>query len=144
MSDQEAITSPSEMLRYFDDALEQVLPDGEYAKLQAHDAAVAATTSRHDFRRCLRCAEWAVGLTAEPGHAHLGHKLRGVLHELRQTSWATDFGIMTPSPTVTSVELAWIDDAVEVAQKVAEQSGWEAVAWEDLLVELIAMEPSPS
>lgn len=99
---------PSEMLRYFDDALEKVLPDDEYQKLTAHDAEIAKTTSRGDFHRCFRCAEWTVELTAKPEHAHLAHlvrELKTIVHEIHDTGWAIEFGIMTPGRTVTDVEL---------------------------------------
>ena len=136
--------APSEMLRYLDDALEKVLPDSEYQKLTSHDPEIAKTTSRGDFHRCFRCAEWAVDLTAQPEHSHLHHlviELRAIVHEIHDTDFAIEFGIMTPGRTITDVELAWVDDAVAVAQSAAQKSGWDSVPWEDLLVELIAMEP---
>jgi hypothetical protein len=42
------------------------------------------------------------------------------------------------------VELTWVDDAITVAQTVAQKSGWAAVPWERLLEELIATEPPKS
>ena len=138
-------TRPSEMLVYLDDALEKVLPEDEFHKLEAHDAEIARTTSHGDFHRCLRCAEWAVELTARPEHTHLRHlarQLEAVLHEFHDADWAFEFGIFTPGRAVTDVELAWVDDAVAVAGAAAGASGWAAVPWEQLLVELIALEPT--
>ena len=135
------------MLRYFDDSLEKVLPDNEYQKLTAHDAEMAQTTSRGDFHRCFRCAEWAVDLATHEEHSHLQHlvaKLKVVVHEIHDTDWAVEFGIFTPGRTVTDVELTWVDDALTVAQTLAQKSGWGAVPWEGLLEELIAIEPSKS
>lgn len=138
------VESPSPMLRYLDDALEDVLPDDEYAKLTAHDAEIANTTSHGDFHRCFRCAEWAVDLAAKPEHSHLGglvERLRAVVHEMRDTTWAAEFGIRGPGRTVTDVELSWVDEAIAAAKAAAEKSGWGAVPWEQLLVDLIAIEP---
>ena len=153
------------MLRYLDDAFEKVLPDEEYQKLTAHDADMARTTSRGDFHRCFRCAEWAVELAAqseqsgqpqplgqpqpsgqnEKSHLHhLASGLKEVLHEIKDTGWALEFGIFKPGRTVTDVELTWVDDAIKVAQAAAEQSGWGAVPWENFLAELIAIEPAKS
>lgn len=135
------------MLRYIDDSLEKVLPDDEYQKLTAHDAEIAKTTSRGDFHRCFRCAEWAVQLAGRSEHSHLDHlvtRLKLVLHEIHDTDWAVEFGIFTPGRTVTDVELTWVDDAIRVAQAAAEKSGWGAVPWERLLEELIAIEPTGS
>jgi hypothetical protein len=141
--DREAI--PSEMLRYLDDELEKVLPESEFDKLTRHDGEIAATTSRGDFHRCVRCAEWAVELTDKPEHSHLHHlirELRTVVHEVHDTGWALEFGILHPGRTITDVELAWVDDALSAAKAVAASSGWDAVPWESLLVELIGIEPS--
>ena len=140
-------SGPSEMLRYLDDKLEDILPDTEYQKLTSHDAEIAQTTSRGDFHRCFRCAEWALELSGKPEHSHVRHLLRdieAVVHELHDTGWAVEFGIMTPGRTVTDVELSWVDDALQAAKAVADQSGWDSVPWEQLLEELIAIEPSGS
>ncbi|HEY5251333.1 MAG TPA: hypothetical protein VIJ09_06720 [Acidimicrobiales bacterium] len=42
------------------------------------------------------------------------------------------------------MELTWDDDAFKVAQEAAEKCGWGAVARENLLEELIAIEPTKS
>jgi len=141
-----ASTSPSEMLTYLDDALEKVLPEAEFEKLERHDAEIAVTTSHGDFHRCLRCAEWAVELGSRAEHSHLRHlvrELEGALREFHDADWAFEFGIFTPGRAITDVELAWVDDAVTVASAAAETSGWAAVPWEELLVELIGLEPNP-
>jgi hypothetical protein len=135
------------MLRYFDDSLEKVLPDDEYQKLTSHDAEMAKTTSRGDFHRCFRCAEWAVELASQAEHSHVKHmvtELKVVVHEIHDTDWAVEFGIFTPGRTVTDVELRWVDDAIKVAQAAAQKSGWASVPWERLLEELIAIEPTGS
>ena len=132
------------MLIHLDDALEQALPDSEVQKLNAHDAELARTTGHHDLHRCWRCAEWAVDLLSPPEHSeirHLGHRLEQVLHEAHDSDWAMDFGLFVSRAPVLDVELTWVDDAVKAAQAVASKSGWDAVPWEALLVELIAMEP---
>jgi hypothetical protein len=132
------------MLRYFDDSLEKVLPEDEYQKLTSHDSEIARTTSRGDFHRCFRCAEWAVELADRPEHSHLGHlvhELGAVVHEIHDTDWAIEFGILSPGRIVTDVELAWVDDVIKVVQVAAEKSGWASVPWERLLEELIAIEP---
>lgn len=135
--------TPSEMLRYFDDSLEKVLPEDEYQKLKSHDSEIARTTSRGDFHRCFRCAEWAVELAARPEHSHLRHLVRelgAVVHEIHDTDWALEFGIMRPGRTVTDVELTWVDDVIKILQVAAEKTGWASVPWERLLEELIAIE----
>ena len=135
---------PSPALVHLDDALEQALPDSEVPRLNAHDAEIAATSSRHDLHRCFRCAEWAVGLMSPPEHSHLrhlAHRLEKVLHEAHNGDWAMEFGWFVSHAPVLDVELTWMDDAVAAAKAVADTSGWESVPWEELLVELIAMEP---
>ena len=142
-----SVMRPSPMLVHLDDALEKALPETALARLNAHDPEVAATTSHHDFHRCLRCAEWAVDLLSPPEHSHLRHlvhRLEQVVHETAHGEWAMKFGMDVPQAApVLDVELTWVDDAVGAAKALADKSGWDAVPWEDLLVELIAMEPPP-
>ena len=136
------------MLRYFEDALEKLLPEAEYVKMTSHDSAAAKTSSRGDFHRCLHCAKWAVELADQPEHAHvahLAHELREVVHEIHDTDYAVAFGVhevFQGGRVITDVELAWVDEALKVAAAAATTSGWENVPWETLLVELIAIEPT--
>jgi hypothetical protein len=71
-------------------------------------------------------------------------ELKEVTREIRDTDGDVEFGISTPGRTVTDVELTWDDDAFKVAQAAAEKCGWGAVARENLLEELIAIEPTKS
>ncbi len=135
------------MLEHLDDVLQSVLPDGEYAKLTRFDEAVAATTDRGDFHRCLHCARWAVDLADSLGDDHARHvadALRTWVEEVRDTAYAVEFGVMTPGRTVTDLELAWVDRAISTAEQVAAKVGWAAVPWEQLVEELVAMEPGGS
>ena len=137
--------SPSPVLVHLDDSLDAVLPDDELAKLEAHDAEVGKTTSHHDFRRCYRCAEWAVELASESEHSHLEHlvkRLRAVLHEGHDALWAVKMGTRVTHDPILDVEIEWVDDAMAVAKQAAAKSGWPSVPWEPLLEELIAMEPA--
>ena len=152
----ERVERPSPVLRYFEDALGPLLPEDHYRRMAAHDAAVAGTTSRHDLHRALRCAEWAVELAGGETlvgddedvaveHQHPGRRLAQALRQAWDAGEAVEFAVLASIPGVdgTNLELVrWIDDVVEVARRVASQDGWDAVAWEDLLVELIGYEPS--
>lgn len=137
--------SPSPILAYLDDALERVLPEAEYSRLTGHDQAVAATTSAGDFHRCLHCARWAVTLADRSGHggaAGIAAGLKKVVEELHDTWSGVRFGsIVRDSPVVTDVEVRWVDQALQTASAVAEDQGWEAVPWEQLVEELVALEP---
>lgn len=136
--------SPSPILAYLDDALEQVLPEAEYAKLTRHDQEIAGTTSVGDFHRCLHCARWAVAVAdgADHGASGVVQGLKAVVEELHDTWQGVRFGsIVAGSPVVTDVEIKWVDDAVRTAVEVAEKKGWDAVPWEQLIEELVAIEP---
>lgn len=136
--------SPSPILAYLDDALEQVLPEAEYAKLTRHDQDIAATTSAGDFHRCLHCARWAVAVADHAGHGASGvvQGLKAVVEEMRDTWQGVRFGsIVRDSPVVTDVEVKWVDDAVRTAVEVADKHGWDAVPWEQLIDELVTIDP---
>jgi hypothetical protein len=36
-------------------------------------------------------------------------------------------------------EIQWVDDAVAIAKAEADRSGWDAVPWEELLTEMLAV-----
>lgn len=135
---------PSPILVHLDDALRNVLPDAEYAKLTRFDNAVATTTSRGDFHRCLRCAHWAVELSEDPRRGatvHLAESVRQLVRELHEAARGIRFGsIVAGARPVTDMELNWVDGAVRTAQAVAEQLGWDQVPWEALVAELVDME----
>ena len=118
------------MLMHLDDALRNVLPDDEYAKLTAYDTQVAATTSSGDFHRCARCAQWAVELAERPGRravVHLAESVRAAARQVHDTAHALRFAMIVPGAgAVTDVELSWVDEAVSAARAVAERDGWEA------------------
>jgi hypothetical protein len=138
---------PSPMLVHLNDALEQVLPESVLPRLNAHDQEIARTSGHHDLHRCFRCAEWAVDLLSarERSHLrHLVHRLEEVVYEAYNGDWAVEFGLFVSHAPVLDIELSWVDDAVTAAAAVADKVGWDAVPWEELLVELIAMEPRSS
>jgi hypothetical protein len=137
--------SPSPMLTHLDDALAAVLPEDQLAELAARDAAVARTTDAVDRQRCLHCARWAVRLVdSRPGGpvSHAVDRLRTVVHELRDAYRGARLGaIVAGADPATDVELGWVDDAVAAAVATAEQVGWADVPWQELIDDLIAMEP---
>lgn len=138
------VVSPSPILRYLDDELAKVLPPSAYQELEGRDAAVAATTSHHDFHRCLHCARWAVEVADQAGTGLSGklQELKTMVGELHDAWSAVRFGsIVAGSGMVTDVELGWVDEALRTARSVAEHKGWDAVPWAQLVDDLIAMEP---
>ncbi len=150
MVDEHRVERPSPILRYFEDALGPLLPEPDFHRLTSYDAAVAATSAHGDLHRCLRCAEWAVGLAAArrqvvgAGTDRWSGRLGEVLRQVRDAGQAIEFALLArlPGVSATNVEMvAWIDDVVALAAEVARATGWEAVPWEDLLVELIGYEP---
>lgn len=144
MSEGPEATSPSPVIEYLVDQLDQVLPEFDRARLGAHGEAVARTTHHGDLHRAWRCAGWAVDLAERSGHSHLAQAAQGLkeVHQLWKDSWfGAEFGIAVRDGVGPGrdIELQWVDDAVVVAKGVAKESGWAAVPWEDLLTELLAV-----
>jgi hypothetical protein len=125
---------PSKVLTYLVAQLKTLMPASETATLAPYESRIALTTTLGDFHRCVHCAEWANGLKATPGDAHLRHVLRDVV------SWKNCIGAVRPGKKVSEVELGWVDDAVKTAWTVASSAGWGAVPWETLLNDLIALD----
>ncbi len=115
---------------------------------------MAATTSHGDFHRSLHCAEWAIRLSAQPAHAAAGRMVREIeeaVAEARAGIGNFEYGVMLghafynehfpEAEPILDAELGWVDESVRLATAVADVVGWENVPWEQLVDELIAMEP---
>ena len=123
------------------------MPPEEVTRLDAYGPQI--TTSKRskevELRRALACAEWALRVVGRPGHGHLAHlvtEAREVVQESFETLRAAGVAAASaryvyPASARLMVRAAWVDEAVRVARAVAEQSGWQAVPWEELLQQLL-------
>jgi hypothetical protein len=136
------------MLETFVRAVQRDFPPEEQEKLAAHEAAVAGTTDREDARRARHCALWAIRLADDKAAAHPRWAELRELHQVWKDVWfGIEFGRSKaagpgPNHPLKDVEIEWVVDAVAVAQLIGEEHGWAHSPWEDLLVELIGMEPA--
>lgn len=137
--------SPSPMIEVFVRAVTEQLPAEQQQKLEPHRPAIARTTDRGDGRRARHCAHWAIGVAGEHDLPHPEWRRIKETHEVWKEAWlGSQFALMLkgagrPAP-VADVEIEWVEGAVDVARMVGENVGWEQAPWEDLLVQLIAME----
>jgi hypothetical protein len=139
-------TSPSPIIEAFVRAVGDTLPAGQAAKLDAFAADIAETTDSEDGRRARHCAHWAIEIADQKELSHPEWGAIKELHEVWKDMWfGTEFGLMgkgagRPEP-IEDVRVEWVEDAVKVAKLVGESLGWEHAPWEELLTELLAMEP---
>ena len=129
--------------------LRSAMPAGEAEKLLKYETQIAASrqTKNVELRRALACAHWAVRLVGQEEHGHFAHLIteaREVAEESYQTLRAAGTAAASaryafPASARLMARAAWVDEAARVAKAVAQQSGWQAVPWEDLLQELLAI-----
>ena len=137
------VKSPSFLISYFVKEIGSSLPAGEKAKLAAYAPAIAKTTHDGEFTRARQCAEWAVQMAERSSHSRLSHFVKH-LEELRKLEKDSVFGAeFDPMRPRQDVEIQWADDAVAIAKSEGERVGWNAVPWEDLLKEMLAVVPPP-
>jgi hypothetical protein len=139
-------TSPSPILTYFVREMEGGLPDAGKETLATYAAAVSLTTHHGDFRRAWHCAAWAVRLAERSASTHVGHLVDATKETYalyQDTLFGADVGLQSHDGVGPGedVELQWVDDAVAVAKAEGERAGWDAVPWEHLLVEMLAVAP---
>ncbi len=137
----------SPALTHIIDQLSRILPEDLQTKLDGYRQKIVGISGHHDLHRCYRCAQWAVDLkaTSQKGSTKsILSRLGQVLHEANQARWATEFGLFVSFHPVTDLEVGWIDDALGVAQELADEVGWDQVPWEQLLDELIELKPAKS
>jgi hypothetical protein len=151
----ETSTGSSPIVRGLMNNLRDVLPDDQRPTLEGYTEQAEASSPKGDFKRARFCLHWAVKTAESPKHSHLS----GVAIRLKEThkAWqdiwlGTEFGSevktgIGQAPREVKgdqkigpgedIELLWVEEATDVAKAVAEKSGWENVAWEDLLQEVL-------
>jgi hypothetical protein len=130
-------------------AFREHLPTSEISKLASYQAKadLAGADPAAEWHRAYACARWADQIVAIPEHSHLAAHAKEALEIVREVGVTLgaelrDFGYLPLGKAVSprfQTELAWVYEAVHVAQKVAEKNGWDAVPWEPLLEEMLAI-----
>jgi hypothetical protein len=133
----------SVVLHAFIDEIRDVFPPEQAAKVHPHQGAISKCTEHHDHRRSHRCAVWAIDLVEAQKAPHPEWEKIKEEHKFWEDAWA---GVEWPllmgmqiSPK-DGIRTEWAQETVDVANRVAAVAGWDAVPWEQLLVELIEME----
>jgi hypothetical protein len=134
-------------------ALHQHLPPSATARLVAYHerALTAGADPTTEWHRALAAARWADHLVSIPAHRHLARdaaQAGEVVREIGVTIGAElrDLEYLPFGKAVSprfEAELAWVYEAVRVATKVAEESGWDSVPWPALLEEMLAIRSKP-
>lgn len=137
---------PSPILEAFVRAVAEKLPADQREKLKGYEASIATTTDAEDRHRARHCALWAIHLASDKELPHPGWRRIKELHEVWKDLWfGIDYGLVQEGTgkrePLEDAEIEWVEDAVNVAQHVGSSLGWEHAPWDQLLQELIAMEP---
>lgn len=138
-------TSPSPIVGVFVRAVQELLPADQKTKLDPLKDAIEATTSAKDGHRARHCAHWAIRLADDKDLPHPRWREIKELHHVWKDAWlGVQFGLHHTDPAhrpIEDVEIQWTEGAVEVAKMIGEADGWDHAPWEQLLEELIEMEP---
>ena len=91
-------------------------------------------------------ALWAIRTAGDRELSHPEWQRIKETHEVWKNAWfGVEFGRMTKTAgrrqPIEDVEIEWVEDAIRVANLVGSAIGWEHARWDQLLAELIAMEP---
>jgi hypothetical protein len=151
----ETSTGSSPIVEGLMNGLREALPKDEQPKLAAYAQRASDTKPRGDFHRARHCLHWAIQVAEEPKHAHLS-KVAVHLKEMYKgwqdvvlgTEFGSDVKLGTGNPSQEikgdqkigpgeDIELLWVGEAVSVATRAAETSGWDHVPWENLLQEVL-------
>jgi hypothetical protein len=138
-----ATVSPSPIIECFLRELEPGLPADQRSKLSSHEEGISRTTSDVDHARAHRCALWAIEAADDKDASHPRWTQVKELHKLwKDTMFGAEFGLAMPSSSVSEdVRTQWAENAADVVKKLADENGWENSHWEELLTDLIDLEP---
>lgn len=138
-------SSPSAIIGAFVTAVQELFPPDQQSKLEPFKEAIEHTTSAKDAHRARHCVYWAIRLADDKDLPHPRWKEIKELHQVWKDAWlGTQFGLMgsgSGHQPIQDTEIEWTENSVEVAKMIGEADGWEHAPWEDLLRELIEMEP---
>jgi hypothetical protein len=140
------------------DGLRKSLPKEELSRLEPYEgrAATLGSEPAQERRRAFECARWAADVVADPARSAFVRFAEKALEAVKEAVKAVDAEVGADLDHVVATvfrtpqldgapgeapELAWVVEAVTVAQRVAEDAGWAAVPWERLLETVCA--PSP-
>ena len=140
------VRSPSPIVEAFVRSVNERLPAEQSEKLGSFQDDVARTIDAQDGHRARHCALWAIRTAGDRALSHPEWQRIKETHEVWKNAWfGVEFGRMTKTAgrrqPIEDVEIEWVEDAIRVANLVGSAIGWEHARWDQLLAELIAMEP---
>lgn len=132
------------------DGLRKSLPEDRLQGLVPYEQRAASLGSdpSDERRRAYECAKWAAAMVADPSRPGVVRFAEKALEAVKEALKAVDAELGAELDRIVAVvfrmpevdgspddapELAWVVEAVTVAQKVAATDGWDAVPWERLL-----------
>ncbi len=134
------------MITHLVEGLAEGMPEGTRRILDTYRDQVAASSSEPaaEWHRAFLCARWADRVVSLPEHHHLAQEAARSAEAVRLLGEAvsTELGRLVPEAgwrvsAGFAAEIAWVYEAIRVAQKVAAATSWDAVPWESLLQELL-------
>lgn len=148
MEDSKAKSSP--ILAYLEESLAEALPAEEQSKLAEFHDDIATATSAGDAKRARHCAHWALQNAGDPNDfgIHKGaDELRAAYKLLKDSLFGVEFGLETDLGSTGwdstgvgyDVQIQWVNNSVDVAKALAEETGWQEVPWQSLIRELLAI-----
>ena len=146
--------------------LSDAMPAEQRAKVEPYEARAsrAGADPGLEWQRAYKCAKWAEQIVSLPDHNHLlGEASRAIeavremektigaeLADLIELPFASREGAMLsmslgggrgyPVSPRFEAEIEWVFEAVHVAEKVAGKVGWDAVPWQALVDDMLAVQ----
>jgi hypothetical protein len=154
----ETSTGSSPIVKGLMNNLREILPSDQQSRLGGYTQRAEAASPKGDFHRARYCLHWAIKTAESADHPHLsGLAIRlKETHEAWKDIWlGMEFGseVETGKGQASQeikgdqkigpgedVELLWVEEATDAAKEAAEQSGWDAVPWEELLQKVLEID----
>ena len=131
------------------DRLDRALPAAERTRLDPYreQAGDAGSQPIPEWHRAYGCAWWAVQIASESADTRLQADARRAFEVVREVKASVGAEILDlerlPVGHAVSlrfgVELAWVEEAAQVAEHAAARDGWTSVPWEPLLRDLLTI-----
>lgn len=139
----------SVIIQHLLDGLANVLPAEQQGALAGFiaEARDRKATDAAEWHRAFACADWAARVVSLPERNHLAGRARRALEVVKEATQAVrsqyENLLQVPVGQQTSpsyeVEITWVYEAIHVAEDVAAEVGWDAVPWQELVRDVLAV-----
>lgn len=138
------VENSSNLAELFVSELKKILPQDQLEKLGSFDLSSLKSIKNHEVSYI--CAKWAIDTTSDEKHSEFGHlvsKIKEIFKTVKETEWEARVALeMSSMSVLKGMELAGVNEALDVIENIGKSKGFDQTSWDNLLSEIVAKSKS--